>query len=985
MAPTELPTQLQNLLTGTRLAAPIAELADSVGVLLTDNQMPFFPAYTDHGPEHVEQVLAAGVRLVPDAAWVNGLIQPADAAVMACATMLHDLAMHMREHGFLHLISPDCEYRPLSWFADAQGSRSPDLPWPELWADFQREARHFGKSQLDLILGPPNLGVPALAHDDRIDPTQWTGSDRLLVGEFLRRHHARLAHEIAIYGFPGATSKEFPVLSETLADLGDLAGAVARSHNESLRQMLEYLQYLAPGAKRPMGVLAPYLMALLRVADYLQLEADRAPTLLLRLKAPQSPLSVEEWNKHGAISSISWDNDDPLALFVTVSQKHGLRTHLALGELLAGLQREMDQTAAILGQTYNTKDLAPLHLTRQRVLSNLAEPSLHDHLPYLPRRAALRSDPDLFRLVVRDLYGDQPAVAGRELVQNAVDAVRARRRLEERTGEAMPGARDDLDADVVVTVKEGEDGGWLFTVADSGLGMTPNLVVDYFLQAGASFGPTPSEIADLKPKQAIAAMKAGRFGVGAFAAFLLGREMRVTTRHVGEKRGVSFRASIDEDLVQLDWTDAPVGTEIEIPFAAREGQPNWPQELLQSVAIFYRLRDPKVSFRLVREGEESPTSAPGDVPPPKRRLPDDWRSVNFPGMDSVLWRVAANSSPLWPVERRGQFIHNGILIQDPERLPRSEGGVYGWSDRRVGPLLRRPKVAVFDSRHLVEVALHRYSLVDPALPFEKQLLESIGTDIVAHALVAGSKNHPLQEYQQDSPVFSRTTWLPLLPAPISKYVGGTLLVLWHLDDRWTGISDPYRDIRSNPPELIGVFIGSRSKLPWGDFPHRVHAALRHTARDPDDAADMLRRVSRSAEEFARNLGVPHLATAVTYEGEIRSHHKRERTPIERFSLPSESAEHMEEDGLREVEHLLIKALATLLASLPYESGTFGLTVHGEAFDSTLDTDALTTPWIEMVGGPMPRAKKRIHAEAERLASSHRALPPLIKKWQRQLG
>jgi hypothetical protein len=53
--------------------------------------------------------------------------------------------------------------------------------------------------------------------------------DRVLIGEFIRRHHARLAHEIALVGVPGPTGNAIQ-LNALPPDLADLAGLIARSH-----------------------------------------------------------------------------------------------------------------------------------------------------------------------------------------------------------------------------------------------------------------------------------------------------------------------------------------------------------------------------------------------------------------------------------------------------------------------------------------------------------------------------------------------------------------------------------------------------------------------------------------------------------------------------------------------------------------------------------------------------------------------------------
>ena len=66
MAKIEFPRPLKHLLEGSDLEAPVRDLADRVGEILSGNDLPFFPYYTDHGIEHINRVLKSEVALVPD-------------------------------------------------------------------------------------------------------------------------------------------------------------------------------------------------------------------------------------------------------------------------------------------------------------------------------------------------------------------------------------------------------------------------------------------------------------------------------------------------------------------------------------------------------------------------------------------------------------------------------------------------------------------------------------------------------------------------------------------------------------------------------------------------------------------------------------------------------------------------------------------------------------------------------------------------------
>lgn len=821
MSSAAIPDQLRALLKDSPYESGTLGLSMTCGKLFTDNKMPFFPAFTDHGIEHVSAVLDATVRLVPDRVWEAGHLTPADAAVLTGACFLHDIGLHVREPGFVALVSDETPFEPLSWFSERQRGRAPDLPWPVLWRDFQKEAQRFSESDLERIFGPGAAVAPAVAFEEGVlDPQPWTEADRLLIGEFLRRHHARLAHEIAIYGFPGLDSKDFQIAAEAIPTLGDAIGVTARSHNESLRTSLEYLEHRMPGDMRPDGALQPYLMSLLRIADFFQIDASRGTPLLMHLREPQSPASVAEWSKHQTIGGVSWDNKDPRAANIRVTASHSLRTHLQLGELIESIQMELDTTTAVLSETYGSSNLSDLHLTLQRVKSNLQAPSLEEQLEFVPMPARTRSAEDLFRLVVGDLYGNEPAVAGRELLQNAVDAVRELTAWIDRHGDANPPACNDIPGDVLVQVQQLNDEAGQLRIVDRGIGMTPTTVAASFLTAGATF----REPYDGDPPDVAAAMswmKTGRFGVGVLGGFLLGKELFVTTRHVSMSKGVSFVATMEDDLVQMNWNENAVcGTEIVVPFRFDhlpvpyqwdEQQETRYSGLLEQIADFYELPWPKVVFQFVsREGRVVDHEFPVNIPDPSGELPPTWRRVEVPKFDATLWSLPTDGYDLSSFVSAdifgGHVAHNGIVIRKVE--DDDSEGAYTWRDSKLERLLAHPSLAIFDSHHRLGVALNRYELTERSLEFEDLLLDSIGIDIVAHALVRGAHQHPLGTEWGLKPIFTSDRFFPLMPALVDDYVDEDLAVLWM----------PRNSESFAAGEFLGHALGSAS---WDQLPVRT--------------------------------------------------------------------------------------------------------------------------------------------------------------------
>src|SRR5260370_39300450 len=104
-------------------------------------------------------------------------------------------------------------------------------------------------------------------------------------------------------------------------------------------------------------------MVLLRVADYLQMQAERAPQQLLQISRLRSPVSEREWRTHLAVADIRNTHNDPEAIFVDAAPGDS-KSYLKLKRLLRGLQLELDNSWAVTGEVYGRfGSLAKLGLT----------------------------------------------------------------------------------------------------------------------------------------------------------------------------------------------------------------------------------------------------------------------------------------------------------------------------------------------------------------------------------------------------------------------------------------------------------------------------------------------------------------------------------------------------------------------------------------------------------------------------------------------
>ena len=525
--------------------------ADKFKTWFDKSGTPFFKEYTDHTFAHSLQVFSSSCEII--AADAYDVLSSEDINILFLACIVHDAGLHLTEDMFYLLIdrANDKIIRP---------SFDTEI-WPNLWDSFIAEAKRFNDKKLKSLLGDTApISEPAKS------ATNLSNRDRMLIGEFLRRHHPRLAHEIAIGAVRGATGSALDLVAGLEPKLADLIGTVARSHGIALRATFDYLtENYDIREYRHIHII--FLMVLLRIADFLQIQSGRAPELFSQIHKIKSPFSANEWRVHQSISNITRTSFDPEAIEVTASPSE-INAFLRVNSWLGDLQAELDISWAILGEIYGrfSKERLPqLKMDIRRIRSNLDDRRLPlQNLKFIPRRIKFSVDePELLKLLLAPLYGDDPLYGLRELTQNSADSVKELEHLI-RIGALGETQRllNDCDIEIEINIHS-----TTFAIRDRGTGMNLDIIENYFLKAGASFRNSDAwrrHYLDDLGKSKIS--RAGRFGVGALAAFLIGDSLSVFTRHYSEKTGMGykFNGTIDADALELTRERGPVGTIIQV-------------------------------------------------------------------------------------------------------------------------------------------------------------------------------------------------------------------------------------------------------------------------------------------------------------------------------------------------------------------------------------------------------------------------------------
>ncbi len=303
--------------------------------------------------------------------------------------------------------------------------------------------------------------------------------------------------------------------------------------------------------------------AALRLADILDFDRERTPSTLFHYLVPSSlshgvNISELEWGKHLSISN--WEIDPTAVVFRGRCNNHIV--HHAVVQFCGAIQEEIASTRATFG--VGEPQVWPF------VLPELVRADIHeDGYHYVPYQFEL-DDGRVYDLLMGRAIYDNPLVAVRELVQNAVDACSYRDALSKLTD---PHAQPDTENRITIRYEEptGDREYPLLEVIDTGTGMDAWVIERWFLKVGRSYYSSTEFARDRVQlrKCGVDFAPVSEFGIGFLSCFLLADRVDVETamwepirndtrrRHLeidGPSRLIRIREDVNAGLRRLRGT-----------------------------------------------------------------------------------------------------------------------------------------------------------------------------------------------------------------------------------------------------------------------------------------------------------------------------------------------------------------------------------------------------------------------------------------------
>jgi molecular chaperone HtpG len=483
----------------------IAELLSLIG------RNGIFDEYTQHDISHVDKMLEILDWLVPNE--TKAIMTPADWLLTVLSIYFHDLGMLVTSEEYKHRNSSGFpEYCEKVLFG---GDNGPDY-----------------RARLE-----------ELPSDEK---------QRFLYQEFVRHKHAERVRDW-ITGRAtdhiGVSRRQVSEVSELLGQFNplfrrDLAWVCESHHLEDLSDFRKYKVAQPYGNSDAETANLQYVAILLRATDLLHITGDRTPSLVFRVVNPADPLSQQEWAKQMAVtrvrSKLGRDRDgnpddaaprdtiEVHAFFAQTNGFFGLTSYLLYAQ---DQMRKCCDWAQAAEKQQGSRYRFPWRFVDDTNIET--EGFLRNTFEFTIDQAKI-----LDLLTGHTLYNDTQVVL-RELVQNALDAVRLQRIVDEQNGSCSePGAvRIHWDSRTRV-----------LSVEDNGTGMTQEIIERHLLKVGAS-RYQDSEFRRRYPNFS----SISRFGIGLLSTFMIADSVEILTCNPDEEdaRQLSLRSVHGRYLIRL--------------------------------------------------------------------------------------------------------------------------------------------------------------------------------------------------------------------------------------------------------------------------------------------------------------------------------------------------------------------------------------------------------------------------------------------------
>lgn len=447
------------------------------------------PEFTIHDITHVDALWETAQLIVGD----NIDLTPAEVFVLGGAFLIHDLGMGLASY-------------PMGL---------DELKKEPIWTDTVT-------SLLKKRLGTKLSEVDFQTIDKDIEKAATENVLRIL--------HAKHAEKLALASWKDSKYNDVYLLenSELRNAYASIIGLIAHSHWWPINQLeAAFPQILgAPGIFPQSWTVDPLKLAcILRIADAVQIDDRRAPSFVYTIKT-LSPYSDLHWTFQQKLYQPRLECNRLVYTSKSPFNLDEVDSWWMCYDTLQMIDQELKDVDSLLTNT-NRQRFKAIGVASIDDIARLSKLITVDKWQPIDTKIKVTNVAKLVNsLGGKQLYGENNVVPLRELIQNASDAIRARRLLESEN--------EDFGT---IIIRFGRDvQGNYIEVEDNGVGMSPKVLTGPFLDFGESFWGTSLMHEELPSLESKGFSSTGKYGVGFFSIFMWANKVLVCSKRFEKGR-----------------------------------------------------------------------------------------------------------------------------------------------------------------------------------------------------------------------------------------------------------------------------------------------------------------------------------------------------------------------------------------------------------------------------------------------------------------
>lgn len=451
-----------------------------------------FEEYTVHNISHIDEMLGIIEWLIPDE--TKKEMKSAEWLMLTLAVYFHDLGM---------VVTKD-EYE-------------------------KRESSSFKNYKKEVLSG--------MGKSEYLEFVE-KQDDQFLYQEFVRENHAKRIRqwiEGSLETDLGEESTIKTIIEDILRSLDkmfkvDLAMICESHHKDDVDDFTKYRVDSVYGNDKNERVNLNYIAIILRIADLLHITKDRTPSITRKMINVSNPMSVVEWEKQMAVRAVQPKSKrdgeenvneklekDTIEITAYFEGAETAEAYFGLSSYLQYTRKELQKCNEIVEKARKKEGASAYKFPWREI-----DESRITVIGFEPKKLqfTIAQENILQLLVGHTLYNDSSVVV-RELVQNAIDAVKLQKQYETKRGSKITQGKIQVDWNE----ERRELSFW-----DNGTGMTISDVENYLLKVGAS-----KYRDDAIKKEFPNFSSISHFGIGILTCFMIANDIDIVTNSEEQK------------------------------------------------------------------------------------------------------------------------------------------------------------------------------------------------------------------------------------------------------------------------------------------------------------------------------------------------------------------------------------------------------------------------------------------------------------------